>query len=176
MVQVTDTLDLSTFDLRPGEGRRLDLAVRLDPVMLAGQRYAVGSGAVDARLDMSRTLSGWALHLSFQAPLSGACMRCLEPASPSFEIDAREVDQPGGGEDLHSPYLDGDQLDLSGWARDALTLALPAQLLCREDCRGLCGVCGANLNEADPAEHRHEAGGDPRWAKLRELKLDSPAD
>jgi len=40
------------------------------------------------------------------------------------------------------------------WARDLLADALPARLLCREECRGLCPVCGANLNEAGEA-HVH---------------------
>ena len=62
-------------------------------------------------------------------------------------------------------------LDLHAWARDALVLALPAQLLCEEDCLGLCPVCGADLNAAGP-EHAHEREPDPRWAKLSELKLD----
>ena len=53
-----------------------------------------------------------------------------------------------------------------------LRLALPFQLLCRPDCKGLCPVCGVSLNDADPAEHEHGAEPDPRWAKLRELKLD----
>jgi uncharacterized protein len=110
--------------------------------------------------------------LRFDAHLSGACMRCLEQAEPVISVDAREIDQPGGGEELHSPYVEEDLVDLSGWARDALLLALPAQLLCRPDCKGLCAVCGVNLNDADPAAHEHERGGDPRWAKLRELKLD----
>ena len=53
---------------------------------------------------------------------------------------------------------------------DALMLELPAQIVCREDCAGLCPDCGANLNE-DPG-HAHEREPDPRWDKLRELKLD----
>ena len=57
-------------------------------------------------------------------------MRCLEDAADQLSIDAREVDQPGGGEDLRSPYLDGDELDVKAWARDALVLALPVQILC----------------------------------------------
>ena len=97
-------------------------------------------------------------------------MRCLEPASPSFAVDAREVDQAGGGDELSSPYVDGEELDLASWARDAFALALPAQLLCREDCAGLCPECGADLN-ADPS-HAHERAPDPRWAKLRELHLE----
>jgi uncharacterized protein len=46
------------------------------------------------------------------------------------------------------------------------------QPLCREDCAGLCPVCGESLNEADPGAHRHSQGGDPRMAKLKDLKLD----
>ena len=73
-------------------------------------------------------------------------------------------------EELSSEYVEGDQLDLHGWVRDALALALPVQIVCREDCAGLCPDCGANLNE-DPG-HAHEREPDPRWAKLRELTLD----
>ena len=62
-------------------------------------------------------------------------------------------------------------LDLRAWAHDALALALPAQLLCREDCAGLCPSCGADLNTAGP-EHGHEPEPDPRWAKLSELRFD----
>ena len=63
-------------------------------------------------------------------------MRCLEPAEPVFDVDVREVDQPGGGEELSSPYVGGDEeLDLARWARDALALELPAQLTCRRGLR-----------------------------------------
>jgi uncharacterized protein len=62
-------------------------------------------------------------------------------------------------------------LDLRAWARDALALALPVQLVWREDCAGLCPVCGEDLNAAGP-EHVHERAPDPRWAKLSELRLD----
>ena len=59
---------------------------------------------------------------------------------------------------------------MRAWARDALALALPTQIVCREDCAGLCSVCGENLNRVP--EHEHEREPDPRWAALRELKLD----
>jgi uncharacterized protein len=98
-------------------------------------------------------------------------MRCLADARPVIEVDAREIDQPGDAEEFHSPYVEKDQLELGAWVRDALVLAMPARLLCREDCRGLCAGCGADLNSVDPDQHRHKEAGDPRWAKLRELKL-----
>ena len=67
-----------------------------------------------------------------------------------------------------SPYVADGRLDLSGWAHDAVVLALPDKILCREDCAGLCPVCGKNLN-LEPHEHEGEVG-DPRWAALAELK------
>jgi uncharacterized protein len=172
MPQRTDTFDLAALNLRSGDGRRLDLAVAIDDFHYGGEPYAIEPPLVPVRLDVSRTTGmGWALRLRFSAGMRGPCMRCLEPAEPTFEVDAREVSQPGGGEELSSPYVGQDeQLQLDRWARDALALALPGQITCREDCAGLCGQCGANLNE-DP-DHRHEAAPDPRWAKLADLKFE----
>ena len=171
MAARTDSFDLGRLSLSSGEGRRLTLGVRLGTFDYGGTKYAVEPEQVDATLDVSRmTHGGYALRLRFAAGLSGPCMRCLEDAAPTFEVDAREVDQAGGGDELNSPYVDGEELDVAAWARDAYALALPAQLLCREDCAGLCAECGANLNE-DPG-HAHERAPDPRWAKLRELRLE----
>jgi uncharacterized protein len=98
-------------------------------------------------------------------------MRCLDPARIALEVDALEVDQPASrDEELLSPYVSDGILDVTSWARDALALALPQQLICRPDCAGLCPVCGQSLNDADPAAHDHPREPDPRWAKLRELQ------
>ena len=169
MPQRTEIFDLGRLGLSSGEGRRLELSVPLDGFEFGGQDYTVAGGSVEAVLDVSHTTNGYSLRLRFQAALLGPCMRCLEEAGHGVEVDAREVDQPGGGEELRSPYLDEGQLDVRAWARDALALALPTQIVCREDCLGLCAICGENLNEA---EHAHEPEPDPRWAALRELKLD----
>ena len=168
----TDSFDLGRLRLTAGEGRRMELDVALDALQFGGETYEIEPRVVTAVLDIScMTRGGYALRLRFDASLRGPCMRCLEPAQPAIAVDAREVDQPGGGEELSSPYLKDGVLDLHAWARDALVLALPAQLLCMEDCLGLCTVCGADLNAAGP-EHAHEREPDPRWAKLSELKLD----
>jgi uncharacterized protein len=173
MPQRTDVFDLERLHLRSGEGRRLELAVPVGSLEYGGSPYAVSPSPLEATLDISRmTHAGYALRLRFRAALSGPCMRCLEPAAPEFHVDVREVSQPGGGDELQSPYVsEAGELDLAGWAHDALALAVPDQILCRPDCAGLCPICGANLNEAGP-DHAHEREPDPRWAKLRELKLD----
>jgi uncharacterized protein len=169
----TDTFDLGGLQLAAGAGRRVELAVPIEPFELGGEHYAVKPELVPARLDISRTTgAGYAMRLRFEASLDGPCMRCLQAASPTFTIDAREVSQPDGeGEELVSPYVDGHVLDLQAWARDALALALPQQVLCRPDCAGLCPICGEDLNAAGP-EHAHEREPDPRWAKLSELRFD----
>jgi uncharacterized protein len=168
---VGDTFDLGRLNLRSGEGRRFALELPLEGFDFGGQRYAVAPAPVPLTLDVSRmTGGGYSLRLRFTARVEGPCMRCLAAAAPELEVDSREVDQPGGESDeLDSPYVHEAKLDLSEWAHDALALALPAQVVCREDCAGLCPVCGEDLN-ASP--HEHQAEPDPRWAKLRELKLD----
>lgn len=167
------SVDLSRFVLRAGDGRRLDLEVDPGQLRLGGESYEVAGDSVAARLDISRTAAAYAVRMRFTAQVSGPCMRCLEAADVGVEVDAREVDQSGTeDEELRSPYIQDDELELGAWAHDALALALPLQLLCRLDCRGLCPVCGVSLNEIDPADHRHESEPDPRWAKLRELRLE----
>ena len=171
MSQRTEVFNLGQLRLTSGEGKRLDLEVPVDGFDFGGQSYSVPGGTVSARVDISSTTSGYSLRLRFDTPLAGPCMRCLDEAGHAIEVDAREVDQPGGGEELSSPYLEEGELDVRAWARDALALALPTQIVCREECLGLCAVCGENLNEAEPG-HVHEKEPDPRWAALRELKLE----
>ena len=168
----TDTFDLRGLRLDSGAGRRLGLGVAIDPFVLGGERYAVQPDLVAVKLDVSRTTGeGYALRLVFDATLSGPCMRCLEPATPKLAIESREVCQPGGDAELRSPYLDKEILDLRAWARDALALSMPAQVLCRPDCAGLCAQCGVNLNQAGPGHGHPRALPDPRWAKLSELRF-----
>jgi uncharacterized protein len=168
----THTLDLASLRLAPGEGRRRELEVTIEPFELGGEHYTAEPARVAVQLEVSRMVgNGYALRLRFAAALAGPCMRCLAPAAPTIEVDAREVDRPGGGEELSSPYIEDEVLDLAAWARDALALSMPVQVLCRPDCAGLCPQCAANLNETGP-EHRHEREPDPRWAKLRELRLE----
>jgi uncharacterized protein len=172
MPQRTDIFELEPLGLQAGQGRHFDLHAAVEDLSYGGERYGVSPAMMPVVLDVSRTThAGYALRLRFEAQLDGPCMRCLLDASPRFQIDSREVSIPDGGDELESPYVNaaGD-LDLKGWVRDALALAVPDQITCREDCAGLCAICGENLNE-NP-NHAHEREPDPRWAKLRELKLD----
>ena len=176
MAPLAHDFDLAGLRLSPGEGRRLELDVPVEPLLLGSETYAAEPARVPVHLEVSRMVGGgYALRLAFSAAVAGPCMRCLKRASPLVDVQAREVDAPNTravepGEELESPYVHDETLDLSAWVRDAFALALPAKVLCREDCPGLCPVCAADLAEAGP-EHHHDSAPDPRWQKLRELEL-----
>jgi uncharacterized protein len=172
MAQASTIIDLARLSLSHGEGRRLEVPVALEPLELAGQAY-VSPDSVPVRLDVSRPSGGYAFRLRFPVRIEGPCMRCLGDAVLEAEVDAREVAQENtDDEELLSPYVADDELDLGRWAHDAAVLAIPTRFLCRADCAGLCPVCGESLNDSDPQAHQHETEPDPRWAKLRELEIE----
>jgi uncharacterized protein len=163
------TFDLRTLKLRSGEQLRDAKEIQLEPLELGGQRYLPVPGKVPAELTVTRAASGTVFELSFHVRLHGPCFRCLEDAVLDLPISAREY-QANSPEDeeLRTPYVEDDRLDLSAWARDALALELPDKILCKADCAGLCPLCGKNLNREPHAHDEYES--DPRWAALAELK------
>ena len=169
---MTTTVDLRTLRLRPGEVRRETLDVELEPFVLGGQRYEAMPGTIPVELQLSQASGATVFDVQLDVHLNGPCMRCLGFAEVERHVRAREFhdfDAPASDE-LHSDYVVGDHLQLSAWARDAVALELPEQILCREDCAGLCPVCGKDLNE-EPHEHL-ERDPDPRWAALQGLLQD----
>ena len=163
------TFNLRTLKLRSGEQFADALDVQLDPLELGGQRYLPVPETVLAELSITRASTGTVFELHFDTRLHGPCYRCLADAVLDVPISAREYQAKNPDSDeLRTPYLDEDRLDLSAWARDAVVLALPEQILCRADCAGLCPVCGKDLN-AEPHTHDEERT-DSRWAALAELR------
>lgn len=79
---------------------------------------------------------------------TAACDRCLEPAVLSLESELKTVLTLDSSED-DSVRIENGKIDLCRTAYDALVLSLPIRILCKEDCRGLCPTCGANLNDGD---------------------------
>jgi uncharacterized protein len=101
------------------------------------------------------------------------CRRCLIDT----EVDVAEelhlvfAEVGAAGEDDPDVYSIEDrarEIDLRPAVREQWLLAVPAYVLCRDDCKGLCPSCGADLN-AGPCECR-QSSTDPRWAALERLK------
>lgn len=163
-------IDLDELALRSGEASSMEVVLDPESPVLGGERLTFESTPLTARVDVSRTTSGYALRLRSPVVVTGTCARCLGPARLALDIDAREVDQGEVDDpDLRSPYVGEGLLDPLAWLHDAIALDLPERLLCREDCAGLCEVCGIALNDVEPGTHSHEREPDPRFAKLRDL-------
>lgn len=144
--------------------------MQLEPYLLGGERYLPVPDKPEAELTVSRATSGDVFRLRFATRIHGPCVRCLEDAVLDVSIDAQEYSAVDGAatSELRSEYVADDQLLLSTWARDAIALRLPDQIVCRADCAGLCHLCGKNLNR-EPHAHEDEVA-DLRWAALESLK------
>ena len=148
------SFSLRQVKLRPGEQYRDELEVELSPLQFGGQRYVPVPEKVPAAFEITRANTGTVFTLAFTARLHGPCYRCLGDAVLEVPIHAREYQaESPEDEQMTTPYIVGNNLDVSAWGRDAVALALPDKILCRLDCAGLCPVCGKNLNTAP---HAHE--------------------
>src|SRR5262245_1827056 len=164
------TFNLRQLKLRSGEEFRDEIELELEPFVLGGERYLPVPDRVPAELGITKATTGTVFELRFTTRLHGPCYRCLADAVLELPIAAREYQatNPEGSDELRTPYLKDDNLDLVAWSRDAVALALPDKILCRVDCAGLCPVCGKNLNK-EPHTH-DEAQTDSRWSALERLR------
>jgi uncharacterized protein len=131
-----------------------------------------------AEVGGSATRKGEEVRLrgSIKTEVELLCDRCLAPSRAPLEVefDARFIPQAaaaGAGEnvelldeDLGVAAYEGDAVDMDELVREQILLALPLRSLCREDCKGLCAKCGADLNSGDCSCEQAET--DPRWAAL----------
>jgi uncharacterized protein len=164
------SLNLRQIKLRSGEEYRDEIELELEPFELGGERYLPVPDTVPAELAITKATTGTVFDLRFTTRLHGPCYRCLEDAVLEVPIVGREYQatDPEGSEELRTPYLVDDTLDLVAWSRDAVALALPDKILCRSECAGLCPVCGKDLNK-EPHAHEEEKT-DSRWAALERLR------
>ena len=171
------TVDLSELRRRGSLSLRGTIAGN-DP--LWGETEFAFSGDVEADLSVGELPSEQILvHGRVRAEISHPCRRCLEEvrevldlpvnlvwAPPSGEFEGREDE---GGEDDELRVLDprSSVLEVEPAIREEVLLAVSRFPLCREDCRGLCPVCGVNRNVKECGCDLAES--DARWDGLREL-------
>lgn len=136
-----------------------------------------GVTAIDADVRATHTDPGAYLEGDARASVSQECARCLRPiqvpvrahfaeqyyASIHVESGAQMPEAPVDAKQIGHDF----RIDLTPLLREEVILATPQAPLCRPECRGLCPICGRDLNE-DP--HEHEAEVDERWADLRALE------
>jgi len=158
-----------SLDAPSGGASRVDAAVPVEPMVVGGQRYVADPPAPELRIDVVRSVNGWHLRMRGGVDVTGPCWRCLDPAHLHVELDTTEVSVDGSKDpELSSLYMDHGVVDVASWARDAVVEEMPAAVLCREDCAGLCPTCGADLNH-EPCGCAEAPPVDSRWSALEDL-------
>jgi uncharacterized protein len=172
---LNSSLDLRELPLRGGDRVERHVPVQIDPITLGGLPYDTLVDGDVAVVSVARISGGFLITVEMAAHVYGPCFRCLREVALAVEAEQEEfVPQDPSeweAEDL-SPFVDDLVVDVSGIAREALVLALPLKVLCRDECPGLCPRCGLDLNEG-----RCDCATEPidlRWEKLRGLSDPCP--
>jgi uncharacterized protein len=149
------------------------------------------AGAGQAELDLYLEGDNVFARGTLKGAVVVACGRCLGPAAIRLDDDilttflpksdmpeereapaepAEDEEEATFEEDDVDVYpYEGEAIDLEPLLRERLILAVPFAPLCKADCKGLCPVCGADLNQADCGHDRRPV--DPRLAALKDLKV-----
>jgi uncharacterized protein len=164
-------LNLTDLALRGGERYRRTHPLEVEPVLWGGVDYRVlVPGGV--RVTIDRVTGGYLVSVALDAKMYGPCARCL--AEAVVEVHAQQQEfaptaKDGWEETDTSEFIKDLVVDVDGLAREALVLALPAQLVCSEACKGLCAYCGTDLNKRHCGCGAEEI--DERWSRLKDLDL-----
>ncbi|MDP6669537.1 MAG: DUF177 domain-containing protein [Candidatus Krumholzibacteria bacterium] len=153
---------------------------RESSLILEGLEERIGEVQIQARILVEPAGDRWNVRAELGAEYPMRCDRCSGQFQDRLETEfqrtvlRKEVEGLEEGEDVIILPYESQEVDLLAPLREALLLALPLQLLCRDDCAGLCPHCGQDLNqgscdcEKDP--------GDSRWGPLLELKKQMEQD
>ena len=156
---------------RPGELKEFHREIPA-PANVGIEMIGVPEGSpVDVDLRLESVSEGVLATGVVSAKLVGECSRCLGEVREERDFDLQELYYyPGRDAEEDALFVVDEYIDLDPPMRDAIVLELPFTPLCREDCLGLCPICGFNLND-DP-EHNHGEQIDPRWEGLELFKAD----
>lgn len=132
-------------------------------------------GPLQVRIELQQAGPDVVVRGSLTGEFEQECRRCLAPVVTGVEeavgLLYRAGTEPGADEPADVLALPRTaELDLTDPLREHVMLAVPRYVYCREECKGLCPDCGANLNEAVCGCESVEV--DDRWAPLRQLKAD----
>lgn len=163
---------------RPGSSRRLERSLTRDQLGEAslGPAEEVLTGTVDIDVHLESVIDGILVRGEVGFDVAQDCARCLTPVEDHVDVDVAELYHEPDHEDVEEGYeIDQEHIDLGRLLRDTIVISVPVRVLCTDDCRGLCPVCGTDRNAHD-CGHRPLDGADPRWAKLAQLQVPPSAN
>jgi DUF177 domain-containing protein len=166
-------IDVSDLAGKPGSSRILSAEGSV-------QGMVSGLGRVDevepVHVDLTLTSSENGIGVGGRAwgRFQLSCSRCLIEYGEDFGVDLDEMFyfEPQLAEEKDGYEVKDQTVDLEPMLRDAIVLNIPIKPVHAEDCRGLCAVCGADLNVTD-CKHGDEPV-DVRWERLKDLIAEEP--
>ena len=131
---------------------------------------------IEFHIDLLRTAGEISVRGKIGFLAVARCSRCLSDVSVDTNLEVKLILSPSdtekkeeAGGDMDYETYRGRTIDLNDYMREQVNLSLPYKVVCAEDCRGLCGGCGRNLNEQQcSCEARQE---DSRFAVLKDIKI-----
>ncbi len=133
---------------------------------------------VEVEIDLMKSGTTLDVNVNVKTRIRMSCSRCLEPIDRdldlTFELVFRKVSENTTKDlnltedELKVIEYEGVQIDMTERIRESIILEVPIKLLCSDNCKGLCPICGENLNFGDCGCKREAV--DPRWKALEDLK------
>lgn len=151
---------------QPGGERRVSAHVAADDLGVVHENI---SGPVAVELVARPTIDGIVVAGTVSVPWQGGCRRCLTDVRGLAVAEFGELFQHDATDEEAEPIV-GDQIDLVPLVREIVLLETPDAPLCREDCAGICPICGTDRN-VDPCDCDTTVR-DDRWAALDDLRLE----
>lgn len=130
-----------------------ECAVDVAPFSFGGAEFQVVVPK-GVEVTVERIAGGYLMDLNLTAKVCGPCSRCLAEVCREVCAEQQEFIPAVAGawaesESDTSPFVEDLVVDLTGLVREAIALAMPDRMLCRDECKGLCPQCGADLNDGD---------------------------
>ena len=133
------------------------------------------SSDIHIDLCVSKVLEEVKIHGKIKFSIISACARCLVQVESVINPDIDLVLTPDrvpeeeGEDNVDREIYSGEDIDLGNYLREVIVVSIPLKVLCVEECRGLCSICGTNLN-VGPCSCENDWV-DPRLSVLKNLKL-----
>lgn len=158
-------------------GTPLDTEIPAEEIETGDENIRL-TGPVRVKGEFVRKGETFEFNGTIEGDAESSCTRCLKVLERPLNIKyhavyaredelAREQSAEVETADLDTDVIADDTLDMAEAAREQILLSIPEQIFCREDCKGLCSMCGADLNLIDC--NCKESETDPRWAALKDL-------
>jgi len=144
------------------------------PELFAGDKNTKLTSRFDIDLQLNKVLKEVTVSGNVQFSIEAPCSRCLKTIKLDLKPEVNLVLTPRESiEDVdkginHETYV-GDEVDISDYIREQITMSLPFKVICEENCKGLCSNCGVNLNTEQCGCESERV--DPRLSVLKNLKI-----